>query len=318
MSLLNQFIDKLSRLKRANTIYGKAPHKPVLLLSIIELFDKGVVENNRFYINTDLVGAFLENWRLLVDTTHSADFTQPFYYLQSEKINGLLFWFLQPKPGCQVNAYIRSVNVLSNVLDYGYFSDNIYLLFTDAAARSMMRLALLNTYFPQRKAAFVQAKQSGNSYINNLENYLLNEPDVPYQPATAETEEDDFVRGGLFKKLVPKVYNNTCCITGMRLQSSYGHSFIDACHIIPFAVSHNDKVTNGLALCPNLHRAFDRGLVAISNNYRVIISPHLIESEEHPYNIKQLKGVEIALPQDKWHYPNLESLEWHRDKVFKG
>ncbi|MFC4198185.1 HNH endonuclease [Pedobacter jamesrossensis] len=33
---------------------------------------------------------------------------------------------------------------------------------------------------------------------------------------------------------------------------------------VPFNVSHNDKVTNGIALCPNLHRAFDRGLVSIS------------------------------------------------------
>ena len=58
--------------------------------------------------------------------------------------------------------------------------------------------------------------------------------------------------------------------------------------------------------------------VAISDGYRVIISPHLIESGSHPYNIKQLKSIEIALPQDKWHCPSLESLEWHRGEMFKG
>jgi putative restriction endonuclease len=84
VALLNQFLNKLTRLNRANTIYGKAPHKPVLLLSIIELIEKGIIKNNRVDVDTDLVGTFQENWRLLVDTLHSADFTQPFYYLQSE------------------------------------------------------------------------------------------------------------------------------------------------------------------------------------------------------------------------------------------
>ena len=83
--ILNSYISILSRLNRANTPYGKAPHKPILLLSLIELIEKGVVDNNRFYVNSDLVGTFQENWRLLVDTLHQPDFSQPFYYLQSEK-----------------------------------------------------------------------------------------------------------------------------------------------------------------------------------------------------------------------------------------
>ncbi|WP_379661331.1 HNH endonuclease [Pseudopedobacter beijingensis] len=45
----------------------------------------------------------------------------------------------------------------------------------------------------------------------------------------------------------------------MRLSSTYGHHFIDACHIIPFSLTHDDRITNGIALCPNMHRAFDRG-----------------------------------------------------------
>jgi len=64
--LLQQFIDKITRLKRANTKYGMAPHKPVLLLAFIDLFDNGLLTENHIYVDADLVGAFLENWRLLV------------------------------------------------------------------------------------------------------------------------------------------------------------------------------------------------------------------------------------------------------------
>ena len=82
---LNSYISKLTHLNRANTPYGKAPHKPVLLISILELIEKGLVQNNCVCVNIDLVGTFQEDWRLLVNTLHQPDFTQPFYYLQSEK-----------------------------------------------------------------------------------------------------------------------------------------------------------------------------------------------------------------------------------------
>ncbi|MGZ3752210.1 MAG: HNH endonuclease [Mucilaginibacter sp.] len=308
MSLLNQFLNKLTRLNRANTIYGKAPHKPVLLASIIELIENGTITDNRVHVDTALVGTFQENWRLLVDTMHKADFTQPFYYLQSEKLDGRQFWFLQPKPGYQINAYIRSVSTLAEVLDYGYFSDNIFLLLTDAVSRNLIKSALLDTYFPHVKAAFIKSKQTGEGYINDLENYLLNEPEAQYKTVKIETEEDVFVRGGLFKKLVPKVYNSRCCITGMRLESSFGHTFIDACHIVPFSVSHNDKVNNGIALCPNLHRAFDRGLISVDADYRVLVSSHLIEDPGHPYSLQHLDGTNIHLPFGKQYYPDQENL----------
>jgi len=317
VSLLNQFLYRLTRLNRANTPYGKAPHKPVLLISILELIERGIITQNKICVDTDLVGTFQENWRLLVNTLHSADFTQPFYYLQSEKIDGRQFWFLQPKPGCQINAYIRSVKTLSEVLDYGYFADDIFLLLTDALSRNLLSNTLLDTYFPNIKQAFLSAKRSGGGYMNDMESYVLNEPEVNYRTVKIETEEDEFVRGGLFKKLVPKVYNNTCCITGMRLESSFGHSFIDACHIMPFSVSHNDKVNNGIALCPNLHRAFDRGLITIDNDYRVVTSAHLIENAGHPYSLKLFSGMQIRLPSGWQYYPEKENLEWHRVNVFK-
>ncbi|AMR30667.1 hypothetical protein A0256_04110 [Mucilaginibacter sp. PAMC 26640] len=317
MVLLNKFISKLTRLNRANTVYGKAPHKPVLLISIIELIEKGIIIDNQIYVDTNLVGSFCENWQLLVSTLHHEDFTQPFYYLQSEKIDGQGFWFLKTKPGCLVNAYIRSVNTLANVIAYGYFADDIYLLLCDKSSREMIKAVLLETYFAGTKDAYLQNKQTGDGYLHNLESYILNEPEVKYRSAIVETEEEQFVRGGLFKRLVPKVYSSTCCITGMQLQSHHGHSFIDACHIVPFSLTHDDTVSNGIALCPNLHRAFDRGLVSIDNDYKVMVSGQVMESSDHPYSLQHLNGVKIKLPAQSWHHPEQANLDWHRGNVFK-
>ncbi|MDF3078637.1 MAG: restriction endonuclease [Sphingobacteriaceae bacterium] len=315
---LTSFLSRFSHLNRGITVYGKAPHKPILLISLLELIEKGLIHNNRVYITADLVGTFQENWRLLVTTLNQPDLTQPFYYLQSEKAEGKPFWFLQPKFGCQINSHIKSVNTLAQLLDYGHFSEDLYLLLTDPKSRAILKTVLLDTYFPDTKAKYVHAKATGEGYIHDLQEFILNEPDAQYKTVKIETEEDVFVRGGMFKKLVPKVYDSTCSFTGMRLESVYGHSFIDACHIVPFSLTHDDKVTNGIALCPNLHRAFDRGLVSLDNSYRILVSNNLTEIEEHPYSLKKLEGRKIRLPFGIRHYPAIENLEWHRKELFKN
>lgn len=315
--ILNTFLSKLTRLNRANTPYGKAPHKPILLISIIELIEKGLAQNNHIHVNTDLVGAFQENWRLLVNTLHQPDFTQPFYYMQSEKVDGKQFWYLQPKFGCQINAHIKSVSRLAEALDFGYFSEDFYLLLTAPVSRNIIKTVLLDTYFPATKNNFIASKAKGEGYIHDLKDYILNEPEAQYKHIKIETEEDIFVRGGLFKKLVPKVYDSTCCFSGMHLESIYGHSYIDACHIVPFSLTHDDKVNNGIALCPNLHRAFDRGLLSIDQEYHILVSSQITESEDHPYSLKKLKGRKMRLPFGSRHYPSLKNLAWHRENWFK-
>jgi putative restriction endonuclease len=256
---LQKYLSAFSRLKRGNTVYGKAPHKPVLLLSIIELIDKGLITRNAVPINADLVGTFKENWHLLVPTLHQADFTQPFYYLQSDKSAGVPFWFLQPYPASQINAHISSVNTLAAVCAFGYFAEELYLLLADSQSRSSFKYLLLDVYFSESKANYLSMKRYGEGYMHDQINYVLNEPEAQYRHVSIHTEEDRFVRSGRFKQLVPKTYNNECSFTGMTLTSTFNYNFIDACHIVPFSYSQNDKVNNGIALCPNLHSAFDRG-----------------------------------------------------------
>lgn len=317
-SALQKYTKAFSRLKRGGTKYGAAPHKPILLLTLFELIEKGIVSDNRVFVDAQLVGAFKENWLLLVNTAHQEDFTQPFYYLQSERVEGQGYWFLQPVPGCQINAHIKSVSVLAKVCEYGYLSADLWLLLNDALSRDFLREVLLDTYFASTKNNLINAKQQGRGYLNDQVLDLLEEPQAKLKRISKYTEEDVFVRNGLFKRLVPKLYQQQCSFTGMSLSSLYRHSFIDACHIVPFSYSQNDSVTNGIALCPNMHRAFDRGLLSIDENYRILVSAHLTEDQNHPYALSALKGKQIILPQQQNHYPTQEALEWHRVEVFKG
>lgn len=153
------------------------------------------------YVNADLVGTFKENWQLLVNTLHQADFTQPFYYLQSDKAAGKPFWFLVPYPGCQINAHIKSVNTLATTVAYGCFAEDLFLLLNDAVSRHTLKAALLNIYFPATQQ-HLRDSEKQDGYIHRLEDYILNEPQARYRTIKIETEEDVFVRSGLFKKLM--------------------------------------------------------------------------------------------------------------------
>jgi predicted restriction endonuclease len=88
-----KYIYHLGRLNRAfNKGLGFAPHKPVLLLSLFELIQKGDINSNRIFITPELVISFKDNWKKLVVTGHTENFALPFFHLRSEP-----FWHLKSK-----------------------------------------------------------------------------------------------------------------------------------------------------------------------------------------------------------------------------
>ncbi|MDN3593433.1 HNH endonuclease [Zunongwangia endophytica] len=90
---------------------------------------------------------------------------------------------------------------------------------------------------------------------------------------------------------------------------------IDACHIHLFSLSNDDTVPNGIALSPTLHRAFDRGLISITSDYKVKVSK-LVNDKASKITLSQFENQSIDLPEkEKW-YPAIESLIWHQEQIF--
>ncbi len=55
-STLNIYANYFKRLNRGyNKDLGRAPHKPILLISLIELIQKGSITSNRIYITSEFV-----------------------------------------------------------------------------------------------------------------------------------------------------------------------------------------------------------------------------------------------------------------------
>ncbi len=260
--------------------------------------------SNRIYITPELVARFKDNWSKFVhNTAFTPDFTKPFFHLKGEP-----FWHLTMHPGREFlltsSGSPKSFKSLKDSVLYAFLDDALFALLQDAVTREALRRLLLDTYFGGSEAC-------GEGYINRVEAQMLHDAPVAYRQLTEGLDEEELVaRGGVFKRLIPRIYNYSCCISGMRIVAGASVQMVDACHIVPFAESRDDTVANGLSLCPNLHRAFDRGLIRIGLDYRVVVSEAVME-RDGAYGIKAFGGKQIALPEEREYWPSLENLERH-------
>jgi putative restriction endonuclease len=297
---------------------GGAPHKPILLLSIISLFEKGIYANNQIFILPELVASFKNNWSKLVTTNHFQIFALPFYHLSTEP-----FWKLTPNVGCEKwvesKSSMRSLGNLTTAVKYALINKELSDILLLTENRDILKISLLDKYFPDTKTNF---GSNGNDDLpssailhENSDEYKRKIIELKSQVDENAFQEEIFIRGGLFKREIPKIYNNTCAISGLRLTSvSSNVSMVDACHIVPFSECYDDTLSNGIALCPNLHRAFDRGLISISDDFTVLVNQNFVENKKSAFSLSQFENQKIILPYSEELYPALENLHKHRNK----
>jgi putative restriction endonuclease len=318
--ILIKYLNAFKKL-RVDRSHGVAPHKPILLISILQSFHKNQILDKKIYITPELVSLFKTNWNLLVTSKHDCRISYPFYYLKSDK-----FWKLIAKNEFddieKMGQIMKSFNNLNSVIKYAEIDEELFILAKDNYCNNILQEFLLDEYFNETKSNLIRADYEQNKLFNDIELKILNDDPGEYKNEILELkqqndEESIFLRGSIFKREVPKIYNNTCCISGMKIDSTLNISMIDACHIVPFSQCYDDTITNGIALCPNLHRAFDRGLITIDNNYQVVISDIFKETESN-YSICKFDRKKIQLPVDKEFFPSKINLEWHIQNVFKS
>jgi putative restriction endonuclease len=190
------------------------------------------------------------------------------------------------------------------------------------SSNELLRFCLLDTFFAKHRNSENEIHEIQQKLFEDIEQKILKENPEKYRQEVKgylenNQEEEVFLRGSVFKREIPRIYNNTCCISGMRIDTLSNISMIDACHIVPFSESYDDTITNGIALCPNLHRAFDRGLIGIDEDYRVVISKSFNE-DTTSYSIRAFEGKGIYLPDVNSQYPLKENFIWHMINVFKA
>ena len=119
-----------------------------------------------------------------------------------------------------------------------------------------------------------------------------------------------------FRSLVMSSYDNTCCITGLN-----DSRLLIASHIKPWsdAEVENERISPSNGLCLNsLHdKAFDRGLITIDSNMKVVLSKSLrdtVSQNVFDEYFGRYEGMAIALPH---HFvPDRKFIEYHNSHIF--
>ena len=95
---------------------------------------------------------------------------------------------------------------------------------------------------------------------------------------------------------------------------------LNASHIIPWSINKDRRAdpSNGLSLCAFHDRAFDRGLITIDDNYKIVLSKEVKSSAKipklHKVGLLDVEGHKIMLPEK--FYPAKDALVYHRKKIF--
>jgi len=112
-----------------------------------------------------------------------------------------------------------------------------------------------------------------------------------------------------FRRKVIVAYDHKCAVTGLQLR------LVDAAHIVPVgAEGSSDEVTNGLCLSPTYHRAYDRGLIVLNENYEMQINrkkERELDRLRLTGGLAEFKaplGRQIILPADRRQWPSVEYI----------
>jgi putative restriction endonuclease len=118
------------------------------------------------------------------------------------------------------------------------------------------------------------------------------------------------VNQNVFRLMLLKIYNESCCITGLNIPEVNRAS-----HIIPWSDDDDLRLNphNGLFLSATYDAAFDKKLISLDEDFRIIISKDI--SDHYKSDIvkeyfHKKAGDRITLPSS--YLPKQEYLEVHR------
>ncbi|TGE26457.1 HNH endonuclease [Hymenobacter metallicola] len=308
---LAHYLTRFRKLNTSRLAGEEAPYKPALLLAVLEGIEEESIQDNQIVISAELLAAFQSNCRDLSTSGRfrANNFALPFYHLTGDG-----FWHLRTHVGQPLvltsSGSPRSLGHLRQVVAYAALDEPLWQLLQDQATRHIFRDTLLARYFPQTR--FRYRPSAGPDTLQVLGQQMLQEPAAVYQTHLNLADEvETAVRSAVFKREVLRVYNYTCAISGLQLISTSTTApapLLDACHIVPWSISHDDTIGNGLALTPTLHRAFDRHLIRIDQDYRVHVAGSFRELRGQEHGLQQFEGQQLRLPERPEWWPRKEGF----------
>ncbi len=113
-----------------------------------------------------------------------------------------------------------------------------------------------------------------------------------------------------FRDFVLVGYNYRCGITGMVIRSG-AYNNLEAAHIRPKSHGGSFLPSNGIAMCRDLHWAFDKRFFTFSDDLKVIVHPQA----DSDY-LRQFDGQSLRVPDNVFFAPDPEQIQYHREHIY--
>lgn len=217
-SLLSNYINHFSNLhtdhnrtRWTSITKFQSPHKPFLLLSVLDLYSQGLITNGVIHLTSELEAQFQKYWCIVYPDNQIGKIVLPFFHLRSST-----FWHLIPVQGKEdVLKNVRQVDTKSQfqkIIVGAVLDEELHQLLEVEDKRNALRASLLQTYFAtdihqellSQSKTSISAFRNGLQLINSLNQnnelvsgYVeLNEyPRIPPQkvPTRADCEGYEFI-----------------------------------------------------------------------------------------------------------------------------
>jgi putative restriction endonuclease len=120
------------------------------------------------------------------------------------------------------------------------------------------------------------------------------------------------IRDANFRQQVCEAYDDCCAVTGLKIINGGGRAEVQAAHIWSVGDGGPDVVQNGIALSGTIHWLFDRHLISLTPEYRLLVSHNKVPPELRVLFEKQMDR--IKLPKDERLWPHPAYVERHRER----
>jgi putative restriction endonuclease len=295
----------------------QTPHKPFLLLSIMDLIAQGAITHNLIKPSFELVEVFNGYWNSIMPLGTKTSMAYPYPRLKTDG-----FWQLIPNPRFedQININFSSMTKLREVCAGARMDEALFQLMCKPETREQLRAVLIETYFaPEIRTKVLEQGHLNYAAYRYSEKLLkVAEWKKDFDKAKEESDWQKKIRDSGFRRTIVCLYRHRCALCGIRMLTPEGHSIVDAAHIKPWKDSFDDRPTNGMALCKLCQWSFDKGLMSVSKEYQVLVSKRVMVEQNFPGHILTLTDRPIFVPEKEKFWPEQDNLHWHRKKVFKS
>jgi putative restriction endonuclease len=275
-----------------------APHKPLLLLCLLDLAEVGDMPEPLVQKSPELRLRFDSYWGIVQPRWGGRPgLDLPFHYLSSQG-----FWVPLREDGNKSGEESTTVRIR---LDEEFFG-----CLRDSEFRRAARFELLKAWFPDEE-------QQGLLAALGISKAESRKQEFVWRSRVPEVENKG--RDARFRITVVTQYRFTCALTSYGLHTRTGSTIVEAAHIHSFSKSRNDSPENGLALTRDAHWMFDEGLWMVDEGRRIQVATEVFAEWGPEANwLKARHGAGLSFMEGVVLRPAEEHLAWHRANVFAG